>query len=166
MYRIGQSTDIHPLASGRPLVLGGVLIESDKGLVGHSDADVLTHVIAEAILGALALKDLGTHFPDTDESYKDANSLDLLKKVVTMMQECHYEIVNVDSLIIIERPKLAPYLEEMKTNLCHILKIDKTQLNVKATRGEKLGFIGHEEGAVGQAVVLLRKEVSDEPKKT
>lgn len=157
MYRIGQSTDIHQLVENRKLILGGVLIDHPFGLLGHSDADVLVHVIAEALLGALALGDLGRHFPDTDVRFKDINSLELLKEVHEMVVSKGYEVVNIDSLVMIEQPKLAPYLELMKQQLCPILNIQNDQLNLKATRGEKLGFIGRQEGVVAQAVVLLKK---------
>ncbi len=156
--RIGQSTDIHPLVEGRPLILGGVLIPHPKGCLGHSDADALTHVIAEAILGALAEGDLGTHFPDTDPKYKGISSLLILKEVVQLMRLKHYQVGNIDALILIEQPKMAPHLAAMKENLCAILNCRTDQLNLKATRGEGLGFIGHEEGVVAQAVVLLEEQ--------
>ena len=155
--RIGQSTDIHPLVEGRPLILGGVLIDHHKGCLGHSDADALTHVIAEAILGALALDDLGKHFPDTDPKYKGIRSLLILQEVVLMMNQRNYKIGNIDALILIEKPKMAPHILAMKENLCAILQCQSDQLNIKATRGEGLGFIGHEEGVVAQAVVLLEE---------
>ncbi|KAF0227123.1 MAG: 2-C-methyl-D-erythritol 2 4-cyclodiphosphate synthase [Erysipelotrichaceae bacterium] len=155
--RIGQSTDIHPLVEGRPLILGGVLIEHNKGCLGHSDADALTHVIAEAILGALALGDLGKHFPDTDPKYKGIRSLLILQEVVLMMNQRNYKVGNIDALILIEKPKMAPHILAMKENLCAILQCQNDQLNIKATRGEGLGFIGHEEGVVAQAVVLLEE---------
>lgn len=155
--RIGQSTDIHPLVEGRPLILGGVLIPHHKGCLGHSDADALTHVIAEAILGALALGDLGKHFPDTDPKYKGIRSLLILQEVVLLMNQRNFKIGNVDALILIEKPKMAPHILAMKENLCAILQCQSDQLNIKATRGEGLGFIGHEEGVVAQAVVLLEE---------
>ena len=155
--RIGQSSDIHQLSSDRPLILGGVEIESEKGCVGHSDADVLVHVIAESILGALALGDLGKHFPDTDPKYKGISSLILLKQVIHLMKEKNYKIGNIDALVIIEEPKLAPYLEQMKEKLCPILEIEFNQINLKATRGEKLGYIGRGEGVMAQCVVLLKE---------
>ncbi len=157
MYRIGQSTDIHQLVENRKLIIGGVLIDHPFGLLGHSDADVLVHVIAEALLGALSLGDLGRHFPDTDARFKDINSLDLLKEVYKMVVSKGYKVVNIDSLVMIEQPKLAPYLELMKQQICPLLNIQNDQLNLKATRGEKLGFIGRQEGVVAQAVVLLKK---------
>jgi len=153
--RIGQSTDIHPLVEGRPLILGGVLIESPRGCLGHSDADALTHVIAESILGALALGDLGKHFPDTDPRFKGISSLLILKECINMMKKKGYQVNNIDALILIEQPKMAPHIEAMKANLCPILEISLDQLNLKATRGEGLGFVGHNEGVVAQAVCLL-----------
>lgn len=157
MIRIGQSTDIHQIEVGRRLVLGGVEIESPFGLKGHSDADVLLHAITEAIIGALGKGDIGTHFPDTDATYKDVDSALLLKQVIQMMQEMEYEIGNIDSLIMAERPKLEPYKKEMVKKIAHICEIEESQVNVKATRGEKLGFIGRGEGIQAQAIVLLVK---------
>lgn len=156
--RIGQSTDIHQLVSDRELILGGVKIDSDLGALGHSDADVLTHVIMESIVGALALGDLGKHFPDTDPQYKGISSIELLKHVIKLMKSKGYRIVNLDSLVIIEKPKLAPYIESMKEKLCPILEIEFDQLNIKATRGEKLGYIGRREGVMAQCVVLLEEK--------
>lgn len=156
--RIGQSTDIHPLVQGRPLILGGVTIESTVGALGHSDADALTHAIAESILGACALGDLGKHFPDTDPRYKGVSSLILLEACVDKMHESGYEIENIDALVLLEKPKLAPYMEAMKASLCSVLKIELNCLNLKATRGEGLGFIGRNEGVVAQAICLLRSK--------
>lgn len=155
--RIGQSIDIHQLKQGRPLILGGVSIEHEKGLDGHSDADVLTHAIMESILGALSLGDLGKHFPDTDPSYKGANSLQLCFCVYEMMTQKGYKIGNVDATIVIERPKLAPYIEQMRNNIAQILHCRLDQISIKATRGEKMGFIGHEEGAAAFSVCLLEE---------
>ncbi len=155
MYKIGHSLDTHQLIKGRPLILGGVRIEHDKGLLGHSDADVLTHAITEAIIGALGLGDLGTHFPDDDIRFKGENSLNLLKHVVVLMKKAGYEIGNVDSTIQAEKPKIKPYVEKMKENLSEIL--ESNNLNIKATRGEKLGYIGREEGMTANAVVILKK---------
>lgn len=157
MIRIGQSSDIHALKAGRDLILGGVKIEHDKGLDGHSDADALVHAIAEAILGALALGDLGKHFPDTDPKYKGIDSLVLLQYVKKMINEKGYYIGNVDSLIMIEKPKMAPYIEIMRKNIASALGCEIGRISVKATRGEKLGFVGREEGVLAQAVVLLEK---------
>lgn len=158
MFRIGQSSDIHPFAAGRKLILGGVEIDHTKGLQGHSDADALTHAVAESILGALALGDLGSHFPDSDPRYKDACSLDLLAAVYAKMRAAGYRIGNVDALVMIERPKLAPYILQMRSNLAHCLHCALDQISVKATRGERLGFVGREEGVLAQSVVLLCKE--------
>ncbi len=156
--RIGQSTDIHPLVEDRELILGGVHIESMLGAYGHSDADVLVHAIAESIIGALALGDLGKHFPDTDPKYKGISSLLILKEVVKLMDDHNYKIGNIDALILLEKPKLAPYMPEIKKNLCQVLKIDENQINVKATRGEKLGYVGRMEGIMAQAVCLLEEK--------
>ena len=156
--RIGQSTDIHQLAEGRKLVLGGVEIPHTKGLVGHSDADALTHAVAEAILGALALGDLGKWFPDTDEKWKGVNSQVILKEVARMMDEKGYRIGNVDSLIMIEKPKMAPHIEKMRQNFADALHCSIDQVSVKATRGEKMGFVGREEGVQAFAVVLLEEK--------
>ena len=157
MFRIGQSSDIHQLTEGRKLILGGVEIEHEKGLLGHSDADALTHAIAESILGALALGDLGSHFPDTDERYSGADSLYLLSCVYEMMKEKGYRIGNADALIMIERPKMAPHIQKMRENIAACLHCDIDQISIKATRGEKLGFVGREEGVLAQCVVLLMK---------
>ncbi len=155
--RIGQSTDIHRLKEGRKLILGGVEIPHTMGLDGHSDADALTHAVAEAILGALALGDLGHWFPDTDPKWEGADSLKILAEVVQMMKERGYRIGNVDSLILIEKPKMAPHIEQMRTNFARVLECDIDQVSVKATRGEKMGFVGRKEGVAAQAVVLLER---------
>lgn len=156
--RIGQSSDIHPLVEGRPLILGGVKIEHDKGCAGHSDGDALMHAVCEAVIGALALGDIGTFFPDTDERYKGINSVLLLEEIYKLMDEKGYKVNNVDSLILIERPKIAPYKSMMKANIAKALRCSLDVVNVKATRGEKLGFIGNEKGVMAQAVVLLVKK--------
>ena len=158
MFRIGQSTDIHPLKEGRKLIIGGVNIPYEYGLDGHSDADVLLHAISEAILGALGLNDLGCLFPDTDKKYKDISSLILLKEVYEVMNQKGYQINNIDSLVIIEQPKLRPYIDEMRKNIAGVLNTDVANVNVKATCSEKIGFVGRKEGAVAQAVVLLIKK--------
>lgn len=158
MFRIGQSTDIHPFKEGRKLILGGVEINNSYGLDGHSDADVLLHAISEAILGALGLNDLGCLFPDNDKKYKDISSLLILKKVYEVMDEKGYKINNVDSLIIIESPRLRPYIDQMKENIANTLNTSINNINVKATCSEKIGFVGRKEGAVAQAVVLLVKK--------
>lgn len=155
--RIGQSTDIHQLEENRKLILGGVEIDHYLGLVGHSDADVLLHVIAEAIIGALGMGDIGKHFPDNDPKYKGISSLKLLEHVYTLMNKSGFEINNLDSLVIIEKPILSPYISEMQDNVAKALNCKVDQINIKATRGEKLGYIGKEEGVMAQAVVLLKR---------
>lgn len=155
--RIGQSTDIHRFADDRKLILGGVEIPYEKGLLGHSDADALTHAVAEAILGALALGDLGHHFPDTDPKWEGVNSIIILKEVGKMMKDKGYKIGNVDSLILIEKPKMAPHIEQMRQNFADALGCDIDKISVKATRGEGLGFVGRKEGVLAQAVVLLEE---------
>ena len=157
MYRIGQSTDIHQLVENRKLILGGVEIPHHKGLLGHSDADVLLHAISEAILGALGENDLGCLFPDNDMKNKDISSMVILAKVYELMHNKGYEINNIDSLVIIEEPKLRPYIDKMKANIANVLHTDVTNVNVKATCSEKMGFIGKKEGALAQAVVLIKK---------
>lgn len=155
MFRIGQSTDIHQLVEGRKLILGGVEIPHEKGLLGHSDADALLHAIGESILGALALGDLGKHFPDTSEEYKDMNSLWMLKEIWRIMDTKGYKVNNLDALIMIERPKMAPHIEMMRKNVAEALHCDLDQVSIKATRGEKLGFVGEEQGVQAQCVILL-----------
>lgn len=156
--RIGQSTDIHQLVKGRSLILGGVQIPHEYGLLGHSDADALLHAIAESILGALALGDLGSHFPDTDPRYKDMDSLWMLKQVYKIMDEKGYLIGNLDAMIMIERPKMAPHILAMRKNVAAALNCSIEQVSIKATRGEKLGFVGREEGVQAQCVVLLMEK--------
>ncbi len=155
MIRIGQSSDIHQLVEGRDLILGGVKIEHTKGLLGHSDADALLHAIAEAILGSVALGDLGKHFPDTDPKWKGADSLKILQGCNELLIEKGYHVVNIDSLVMIERPKMAPHIQQMRENIAQALQLDVEFVNVKATRGEKMGFVGREEGVLAQAVVLV-----------
>lgn len=155
MIRIGQSSDIHQLVEGRELILGGVKIDHHKGLLGHSDADALLHAIAEAILGSAALGDLGKHFPDTDPKWKGADSLKILAGCNELLKQKGYHVVNVDSLVMIERPKMAPHIEQMRKNIAEALKVEMDFVNVKATRGEKMGFVGREEGVLAQAVVLV-----------
>lgn len=158
MYRIGQSLDIHRLVDGRDLIIGGVKIEHEYGLLGHSDADVLLHAIIESIIGAMALGDIGKHFPDTDPAYKGISSMVLLEHCYQLMDREGYEISNLDSIIMIERPKMAPHVETMRLNVAKGLHCDLNQVNIKATRGEKLGFVGNEEGVAAQAVVLLKRK--------
>ncbi|GGO08509.1 2-C-methyl-D-erythritol 2,4-cyclodiphosphate synthase [Saccharibacillus kuerlensis] len=157
MIRIGQGFDVHQLVEGRPCIIGGVTIPHEKGLLGHSDADVLLHTISDAILGALALGDIGRHFPDTDPEFKDADSLKLLKHVWKMAEERGYVLGNVDATIIAQKPKMAPYIPQMVTIIAGALGADESQVNVKATTTEWLGFTGRGEGIAAQAVVCLTK---------
>ncbi|MGM9947772.1 2-C-methyl-D-erythritol 2,4-cyclodiphosphate synthase [Floccifex sp.] len=155
--RIGQSIDFHPLKEGRDLILGGVKIDHSMGLYGHSDADVLVHAIAESILGALALGDLGKHFPDTDPKYKGISSLVLLEYVYSLMNEKGFHIGNIDATILAEKPKMAPHIQKMRENIASCLHCDVSCVSIKATRGEKLGFIGQEEGMASLCVCLLEE---------
>ena len=155
MYRTGIGFDVHALAEDKLLIIGGVQIPHQKGLLGHSDADVLVHAVMDAVLGALALGDIGQHFPDTDVEFKDANSMELLRHVQCLVEEKGFVCTNLDSIIMAEKPKMAPYLMEMKTNLASALKIKTEQVSIKATTTERLGVIGREEGIAAQAIVLL-----------
>ena len=158
MYHIGQSTDIHQLVEGRQLILGGVKIKHNKGLLGHSDADALLHAIAEAILGALALNDLGHLFPDNDPKTEGISSSIILNKVYEIMDSKGYMINNVDSLVIIEKPKLKPYINDMRENISKLLHTSIENVNVKATCSETLGFVGNESGVIAQAIVMLKRK--------
>lgn len=158
MYRIGQSVDIHQLVENRKLILGGVEVSYDKGLLGHSDADVLLHAVIEAIIGAMGLGDIGKHFSDQDAQYKGISSMVLLDKTYQMMIEHGFCIENIDSIIMIEKPKLAQYIPLMVKNIASILHCNESQVNVKATRGEGLGFVGQGLGVQSQCVVLLKKK--------
>jgi 2-C-methyl-D-erythritol 2,4-cyclodiphosphate synthase len=153
--RIGNGFDVHAFASGRPLVIGGVTIPHDRGLEGHSDADVLLHAIADAILGALALGDLGKHFPDTDPKWKNADSRRLLREVAGMAMAQRWRIGNVDTTIVAQAPRLAPHVEAMRANIAADLGCDVANVSVKATTTERLGFAGREEGIAALATVLL-----------
>lgn len=155
--RIGQSTDIHQLVEARVCMLGGVEIPYEKGLLGHSDADVLLHVIAEAIIGALGLGDLGEHFPDTALENKDLSSRKIIGYVRQLLNTHQYQINNIDTLILCEKPKLQNYKQLMRENIAHLLDIAVDSVNVKATTGEGLGFVGRSEGIMAQAVVLIEK---------
>lgn len=157
MFRIGQGFDVHQLTEGRPLIIGGITIPYERGLLGHSDADVLLHTIADACLGAIGAGDIGKHFPDTDPTFKDADSAKLLEHVYGMVREAGYELLNADCTIIAQKPKMAPYIEQMKQRIAELLQSEAAQINVKATTTEKLGFTGREEGIAAQAVVLLKK---------
>ena len=155
--RIGQSQDAHKLVEGRDLIIGGVKIPYELGLLGHSDADVLLHAIIEAIIGAMGLRDIGTHFPDNDDRYKGISSLKLLEETYKLMDQEGYKIVNVDSLIVIEKPKMAPYIDEMKKNIAEHLHCDISRVNVKATCNEGMGFIGEGQGALAECVCLIEE---------
>lgn len=158
MFRIGHSYDIHQLAPDQELILGGIKIDSDLGTIAHSDGDVLVHVIIESIIGALALGDIGCLYPDTDQQYKDACSLELLKDTIKRMEDKGYKINNIDCSIYLQTPKLRPYIEQMRNILKDIMHIDIEQINIKATRGEGIGFIGRKEGIAAEAVVLLTND--------
>nr|WP_300003289.1 2-C-methyl-D-erythritol 2,4-cyclodiphosphate synthase [Tissierella sp.] len=154
--RIGFGYDVHELVEGRALLIGGVDIPHTKGLLGHSDADVLVHAIMDSILGALALGDIGAHFPDTDAEYKDISSLELLKRVKKTMDESEYKVGNIDATVAAQLPKLAPYILEMRENIAEVLDCPITDINVKATTTEKLGFVGRKEGMSSYSVCMLK----------
>jgi 2-C-methyl-D-erythritol 2,4-cyclodiphosphate synthase len=154
---IGFGYDTHRLVAGRPLILGGVRVEHDLGLEGHSDADVLTHAIIDAVLGAAGLGDIGEHFPDTDERWRGADSIDMLRRAAQLVAGEGLRVVNVDATVVLERPKLAPHRAAMRGRLAGALGLDDRQVNVKATRGEGMGFVGRGEGAVAMAVASLER---------
>ncbi|QDC96998.1 2-C-methyl-D-erythritol 2,4-cyclodiphosphate synthase [Candidatus Methylopumilus universalis] len=158
MIKVGQGFDVHQLVSGRRCIIGGVEIPFHKGLDGHSDADVLLHAIADAILGAAGLGDIGQHFPNTDPSIKDIDSRDILKKVILLIQEKKYSIINIDATVICELPKLAPYIDRMKNNIALDCRLDIKAVNVKATTTETLGFTGRGEGIAAQAICLIESQ--------
>lgn len=153
--RVGMGYDVHKLVEGRKLILGGVTIPFEKGLLGHSDADVVVHAVMDALLGAAALGDIGKHFPDTDPRYKGISSLQLLEQVGSLLEEHHYIVENIDATIIAQRPKLRPYIEEMEKNMTEALRLEKGRINVKATTEEGLGFTGTGEGISSQAICML-----------
>ena len=157
-FRIGHGYDVHKLTGGRRLIIGGVEIPHALGLLGHSDADVLLHAIMDAIIGALGLGDIGRHFPDTSDEYKDISSMTLLVKTRDMMKRRNAKIVNIDSTIVLQKPKVMPYIDKMRENISFALGCDVSAVNVKATTEEHLGFTGREEGASAHAVVLLEIE--------
>jgi 2-C-methyl-D-erythritol 2,4-cyclodiphosphate synthase len=159
MIRVGQGFDVHQLVEGRPCIIGGVTIPYEKGLLGHSDADVLLHAVTDAILGALGLGDIGKHFPDTDAAFKDADSLKLLEEIWKLVRERGYKLGNIDSTIIAQRPKMLPYIPQMAEIIAKALEADVSQVNVKATTTEQLGFAGRGEGIAAQSVVCLIKDV-------
>ena len=154
-FKIGHGYDVHKLVPERRLVLGGVDIPYEYGLLGHSDADVLTHAIMDALIGALGLGDIGRHFPDTDDKYKNISSIELLKKVKEMIEENNSSVANIDATVILQRPKIAPYIENMRSNIAETLGINTSSVNIKATTEEGLGFTGRKEGIAAHAVVLI-----------
>ncbi len=156
MYRIGNGYDVHRLIKGRKLILGGVDIPHGLGLDGHSDADVLCHALCDSLLGASGAGDLGKHFPDTDNKWKGVSSLVLLEKSGELVAERGFQISNIDTTIVAQQPKIGPHIESMTTNISETLKIDPTQINIKATTTERLGFTGREEGIAAYAVALLQ----------
>ncbi len=155
--RIGIGYDAHCLQEGRKLVLGGVDIRNEKGLLGHSDADVLLHAIMDALLGATALGDIGKIFPDNNPEYKDISSMELLKEVYYMIKKAGYEVVNIDSVIIAQKPKLAPYIEKMRMNIAQAIYTELSNISIKATTEEAMGFTGRQEGISAKAVCLIKK---------
>lgn len=157
-FRTGFGFDVHAFAEGRKLIIGGIEIPFNKGLEGHSDADVLLHAICDAMLGALALGDIGKHFPNTDERWKDADSTKLLEHVNELIQNKGYELGNLDCVLAMENPKISPYVEQIRNRISKLLKVDVDQISIKATTTEKLGFIGRTEGVVSFATVLLQKK--------
>jgi 2-C-methyl-D-erythritol 2,4-cyclodiphosphate synthase len=156
--RIGKSTDIHKLELGMKLIIGGVIIPSELGTVAHSDGDCLLHTVAESLIGALALGDLGKFFPDTDSKYKDISSSILVNKVYGEVDAMGYKVVNIDSMIFLEEPKLRGYIDEMRSNIASLLNIDINRVSVKATTGEKVGIVGKKEAIVCETIVLLEKK--------
>ena len=159
MIRVGQGFDVHQLVEGRPCIIGGITIPYEKGLLGHSDADVLLHAISDAILGALGLGDIGKHFPDTDQQFKDADSVKLLEEIWVMAKDAGYKLGNLDCTIIAQKPKMLPYIPQMQDRIAQVLEADVSQINVKATTTEQLGFTGRGEGIAAQSVVCLLQNV-------
>ncbi len=155
--RVGHGFDVHKLVEGRPCIIGGVTIPFEKGLLGHSDADVLLHSVADACLGAIGEGDIGKHFPDTDEAFKDADSKELLRHVYGIVKEKGFVLGNVDGTIIAQLPKMAPHISAMREVIAELLEADISQVNVKATTSEKLGFTGRGEGIAAEVIVLLQK---------
>jgi 2-C-methyl-D-erythritol 2,4-cyclodiphosphate synthase len=158
MYRIGYGIDYHQLIEGRDFWLGGILIDHYKGALGHSDADVLLHAICDALLGAVNAGDIGTHFPDTDMAFKNIDSKILLSRCAEIIDEKGYQVVNIDSTLCLEKPKIKPYIPQMQEAIANCLKLDQELISIKATTTEKMGFVGREEGVVAHATVLLQKK--------
>ncbi|WP_318616173.1 2-C-methyl-D-erythritol 2,4-cyclodiphosphate synthase [Sporosarcina sp. YIM B06819] len=157
MIRIGQGFDVHEFAEGRPLIVGGITIPHDRGLTGHSDADVLLHTITDAALGAIGEGDIGRHFPDTDAAFKDADSAVLLEEIWKLVEDRGYKLGNIDCTIMAQKPKMAPHIDKIRERVAQLLHADITQVNIKATTTEKLGFVGREEGIASMATILLVK---------
>jgi 2-C-methyl-D-erythritol 2,4-cyclodiphosphate synthase len=157
LYRIGNGYDVHRLVTDRKLILGGVEVPHDRGLDGHSDADALLHAVCDALLGAVGAGDIGRHFPDSSAEFKDISSLILLERVGKVVADQGFRVVNTDAIIVAQKPKLAPYIEQMETNIAKTLGVDASQVNVKATTTETLGFPGREEGIACYAVALVEK---------
>ena len=155
--RIGHGYDVHRFSEGRKLIVGGVTVPFESGLLGHSDADVLLHAISDALLGAAALGDIGKHFPDTDEKYKDADSRVLLREVVGLIKDKGYEVSNIDATVVMQKPKLAPFIDEMRRNIAEDCRVSIDAVNVKATTEEKLGFTGELLGASAHAVCIIKR---------
>lgn len=155
--RVGLGYDVHKLVEGRDLIMGGVKIDYEKGLLGHSDADVLVHAIMDALLGAAALGDIGKHFPDNDPAYKGADSIKLLYEVGKLIKDHEYKIINIDSIIVAQKPKMAPHIENMRANIAHALDISIDQVSVKATTEEGLGFTGEMQGISSKAICMLQE---------
>ena len=158
MIRVGQGFDVHEFAESRPLIIGGVTIPYERGLIGHSDADVLLHTITDAALGAIGEGDIGKHFPDTDPDFKDADSAKLLEHIWKLVDARGYKLGNIDCTVIAQKPKMAPYIEAIRVRVAELLQADVSQVNVKATTTEKLGFTGREEGIASMATILLTKK--------
>lgn len=156
--RIGQGFDVHEFADNRPLIIGGIEIPYERGLIGHSDADVLLHTITDAALGAIGEGDIGRHFPDTDPAFKDADSAKLLEHIWKLVDARGYKLGNIDCTIMAQKPKMAPHIETIRTRVAELLQADVSQINVKATTTEKLGFVGREEGIASMATILLLKK--------
>ena len=159
-YRIGHGYDVHRLEEGEKFIIGGIEVDHYKGAIGHSDADIVIHVICDALLGAMSMGDIGSHFPDTDKKYKNIDSKILLKEVVKILNEKKYEINNIDVTILLENPKLSGYIDNMKKSLSKVIGIDKSFLSIKATTTEGLGFVGREEGVAAHCVALLINNVA------
>ncbi|MBQ9063829.1 MAG: 2-C-methyl-D-erythritol 2,4-cyclodiphosphate synthase [Blautia sp.] len=162
MFRAGNGYDVHRLTEGRDLIIGGVKIPYEKGLLGHSDADVLVHAIMDSLLGAAALGDIGRHFPDSDERYSGISSMILLKETRALIEKSGYEVGNIDATIIAQKPKMSPYIDEMRDNIADVLGIERDQVNIKATTEEKLGFTGRGEGISSISTALLLRKGQEE----